>query len=175
MITLPKIGESKYFTLWNVLSFISSLMNNLLVGTASEVNPVLQKHIYFTGKSKDYSDISFLLGNSPHNIRNLQRWIPCLMFLVLIASSFSLPLHPKHWHYHSYLIIAWLLFSSPVFPFAALCVFFTQFKQGENLSKSRGSTEDHVVSANHISRAFASAGICMWAGLNCLGLPNVYY
>lgn len=64
-------------------------MNNLLVGTASEVNPVLHKHIYLTGKSKDYSDINFLLGNSPHNIRNLQRRMPCLVLLLLIAVFFS--------------------------------------------------------------------------------------
>lgn len=48
-------------------------MNNLHVGTASEVTPVLQKHIYFTGESEYYSDISFLLGNCPYNIRSLQR------------------------------------------------------------------------------------------------------
>lgn len=48
-------------------------MNNLLVGTASEVTPLLQKHIYFTGESEYYSDISFLLGNCPYNIRSLQR------------------------------------------------------------------------------------------------------
>lgn len=136
-------------------------MNNLLVGTASEVNPVLQKHIYFTGKSKDYSDINFLLGNSPHSIRNLQRRMPCLVFLVLITVGFLLSFHQELWRCHSYLITAWLLFWSPMFPFASLCIFFTQFKQGENLSKSRGSMEDHVVSANHISRAFASAGICI--------------
>lgn len=145
-------------------------MNNLLVGTASEVNPALQKHIYLTGKSKDYSDISFLLGNSPHNIRNLQRRMPCLVFLLLIAVVFLLSFHQKLWHYHSYLITAWLLFSSPVFPIASLCIFFTQFKQGENLPKSRGSMEDHVVSANHISRA----GICIRAEVNFLCLFLTY-
>lgn len=83
-------------------------------------------------------------------------------FLFLPSEALALPYIFKH------SMAAFLISSGP---FASLCIFFTHFKQGKNLSKSRGSMEDHVVSANHISGAFASAGICIWAQVNFLGLP----
>lgn len=158
-------GVSKYFTLWNVLSFISSFMNNLLVGTASEVNPVL-KSIYILLEGVSIAVILAFSLETVFTILGVCRELDALscitwlnsQLLFLYTSTRSISTDSTLLYIFNHNMVAFLISN------VLLCFFIDIFYKVQagwtSLSEQR-NLEDLAVYETHISGALPLLNFCI--------------
>lgn len=97
-------------------------MNNLRVGTASEVSPVLQKHIYILlGKVSITVILAFSL-ETVLAVLDISGEVAALSRVTWLSSQLLFSYASTR--SRTYSMITWLLFSSQMLFFAPLCTFF---------------------------------------------------